>query len=76
MIKWILSYILLVISAFLVSFGLNGLYELGEITKSFHDILQGLFFIYYLICVFMIEYARRLEYELKFWTCGGSSTWI
>lgn len=65
MIKWILTYILLVILAFLTSYGLNTLYVLGEITKSFYEILQGLCFMYFAVCVLMIEYARRLEYELK-----------
>ncbi len=63
MIKWVLSYILIIVSAFLVSYGLNGLYELDEITKSFYEILQGLCFMYFAVCVLMIEYARRLEKE-------------
>lgn len=65
MIKWIISYILIIISAFLTSYGLNELYEIGKITESFYEILQGLFCFYFIICVLMIDYARRLENELR-----------
>lgn len=65
MIKYIISYSIVLITSSISFIATTHLYKLNKITESNYGIFLYLITLYFILVISTIEYARRLEDEYK-----------